>query len=217
MFEQFLKYVAGEARMILDAPLAFIASVLAMTGLVYAAMRWRYGRVISHLEERVKFRDDRLAEYREKLHTGSPDEAKAKIDALENRLAQLQPRRLTDQQRCRLRDVARDAGNPYSIQIAYDVGCPDGQVFSGDFRAAFANAGWRVTRTAVLGGREVPTSGRGLQVADTKKLTSAELVVHNALVQAGIPHNVLLGGRHEDDVRLLVTAAASADYWAASI
>ena len=115
MIEQFLAHLAAETRAIANVPVVFIASLLILAGIVYVAMRWRYGVVISDLQERLELSSERVTEFCKKLNTESPDEAKARLDALEGQLAalsrQVPLRRLTDRQRVLLRDaVVRPVG-----------------------------------------------------------------------------------------------------------
>jgi hypothetical protein len=211
MLDQLTTHVAAQARAIADAPVVYFASLLALAGIMYLAMRWRYGGMISDLEERLKAREDGLAEFAEKLNTGSPDEAKARVDRLEARLSelthQLAPRRLTDRQRVIIRDVTiRPVRVNCSIEIEHDMSCSDCKSYAQDFCAIFSSIpGWRVNVLGFYNSQQMQTSGLGLQVIDPAKLTPTEFMVLNALQQAGIPHDVIGGRSQQNDVGLLVT------------
>jgi hypothetical protein len=79
MIEQFLKYVLGEARLIAATPAIFIAAVLVVGVIIWTLLSWRYGGIIES-------KDSIIALYKERLNGATPDEAKAKIDALERRV-----------------------------------------------------------------------------------------------------------------------------------
>jgi hypothetical protein len=211
MLEQFLTHVAAETRAIASVPIAFVGSLLIIAGIVYVATRWRYGLVISDLRERLKLSDDRLSEFRDKLNTESPDDAKARVDALEAQLAalrlQVPPRRLTDRQRVLLRDaIVRPVRVLCSIEIEHDMSCMDCKPYAQDLCSVFAAIpGWRVNALGFYKLEEIPSSGLGLQVLDPTNLTNTEFIVLNALQQAGIPHDVIRGRSEQTDVGLIVT------------
>jgi hypothetical protein len=138
MLDQLTTYILAQARALADAPVALIGCLLVGGAIVYLSMRWRYGRLISDLEVRLKLSDGRLAEFAEKLNTVSPDEAKARVDGLEARVSaltqQLTPRRLTDRQRVIMRDVIiRPVRVNCSIDIEHDMSCSDCKDYAGFF------------------------------------------------------------------------------------
>jgi hypothetical protein len=211
MLEQFLTLVAAEARAIAAVPVSFVGTLLIMAGIVYLATRWRYGLVISDLQQRLKLREDRLSEFSEKLHSASPDEARARLDAIEAQLAalrlQVPPRRLTDRQRVLLRDaIVRPVRVLCSIEIEHDMSCMDCKPYAQDLCSVFAAIpGWRVHALGFYKLEEIPSSGLGLQVLDPTNLTNTEFIVLNALQQAGIAHDVIRGRSEQTDVGLIVT------------
>jgi hypothetical protein len=80
--DEFLKHVAGEWETIKQAPLIFLAAVLVIGAMIYAALRWQYGARIDHLEARIRLRDDELRQFKNELHVSTPDEAARKIEEL---------------------------------------------------------------------------------------------------------------------------------------
>jgi hypothetical protein len=211
MLDQLTMHIVAQARAIADVPVAFIGSLLVVGAIVYLSMRWRYRRVTSELEIRLKLSEGRLAEFAEKLNTVSPDEAKARVDELEARLSvltqQLSPRRLTDRQRVIMRDViVRPVRVNCSIDIEHDMSCSDCKNYAQDFCAVFAAIpDWRVNALGFYDLEQIPASGLGLHVVDPDNLTTTEFLVLNALQQAGIPHDVVRGRTQQTDVGLLVT------------
>jgi hypothetical protein len=82
MLEEFIKYILGEWEAILHAPLSFIIALVACCAIIWWVMTWGYGREMSLLRQQT-------ADYKNRLSGASPDQAKARIDDLENRLATL--------------------------------------------------------------------------------------------------------------------------------
>ncbi len=85
MFEQFVRYVLSEVRLIAEAPLVFGAAILFLGAIIWAALRWRYSRIIKH-------RNRVIALYKARLNGATPDQAKAKIDSLEGQVVSLKNR-----------------------------------------------------------------------------------------------------------------------------
>src|SRR5258708_1769808 len=83
MLEAFIKYVLGEFRIIWDAPLSFATSVAAVALITWFAMDWRYGGVISNKDSELSLAKAQRDDYRDKLGGATPDQARAKIEALE--------------------------------------------------------------------------------------------------------------------------------------
>jgi hypothetical protein len=83
MFEAFIKYVLGEFRMISEAPLSFATCIAASLLVIWFAMDWRYGGVINNKDSELSLAKAQRDDYRDKLGGATPDQAKAKIEALE--------------------------------------------------------------------------------------------------------------------------------------
>jgi hypothetical protein len=86
--ESFIKHVLGEMRVIADARVVFSTALLVAIGAVWWVMDWRYSGVISHRESEIRL----LNAYKDKLGGASPDQARARIDALEATVKKLEPR-----------------------------------------------------------------------------------------------------------------------------
>jgi hypothetical protein len=188
---EFLRYVAGEAAAIAQAPLIFFAAVVAVCGVAYAIARWAYSTIIAHkdaviasLEARVKLRDDQLAN---KLESTPPDEARAMIAALQDQVAKLQPRRLTEPQRQAFIDGARaPSGSEWRIKIRWYGLVADAEMYARDFILLFADIlGWKVVAaTRQLGGGN--DYGIVLAVGDLSNLTDAERALRSAFERAAL-------------------------------
>jgi hypothetical protein len=84
-----------------------------------------YGGAISAKDGPIEALKSQIEGYKIKLNGASPDEAKARIESLENKLAQLEPRRLPVPQPASFIANARSPiGVTFAVEIVEDVGCP---------------------------------------------------------------------------------------------
>lgn len=99
MFEIVIKYILGESRTIRNAPASVIAIALGVFAIVWIAMDWRYAGVIANRDGVIANREAAINliatqrdDYKDKLGGVSPDQAKSRMDALENVNASLSAR-----------------------------------------------------------------------------------------------------------------------------
>jgi hypothetical protein len=180
-----IKYVVGEMRVIAGAPTIFVIALLVLAAAVWWAMDWKYAGVISNKDSEIALAKSQRDDYKDKLSGATPDQAKARIDALEARLASVEPRRLTPSQRAAL--IARlspPTGGPPGIAIVSESS-GDSPQFAADFASVFRSAGgWNITEASVMGLGNRPPSGIALNAPNT---TAPEVVViANALRAANI-------------------------------
>jgi hypothetical protein len=102
--EQLIKYVLGEMREIRRAPLVFVTALLTLGAAIWWALDWRYTGIVSNRDLEISSLKTQRDEYKEKLGGASPDQAKARIDALEQKVDELSKRTgppypLTDEQK----------------------------------------------------------------------------------------------------------------------
>jgi hypothetical protein len=174
--DNIVKYIFGEWETISKAPVTFIIGLLVLAVVAYQAARY-------HLKERLQLRDDQIADYKNKLSGATPDEAKARIDRLEARVTQMEPRSLTDEQ---LASIARSlAGSSNAIDIALDMSVPEGKTISRQLTRIFQEAGWTIRNPSVLGVLHAVT-GLFVGVKQTNSLTPPERRVVAALQASGI-------------------------------
>jgi hypothetical protein len=76
---------AGWPMIRANLPTFFVILVL-MVGAVWVAFSWAYGGVLASKNGQIELQDRQLADYRDKLKGATPEEAKAKIDALEDKV-----------------------------------------------------------------------------------------------------------------------------------
>jgi hypothetical protein len=65
------------------APIPFAVAVAIAAGLIWLAVGWSYSAVLSSKNAQIELQDRQLADYKQKLDGATPDQARAKIEALE--------------------------------------------------------------------------------------------------------------------------------------
>ena len=190
----FVTYVAKEWNVIWQAPVTFIAATIVAGGIIWAAMEFRYRSVLESLNERIRLRDDQIAQFREKIGTASPDEIKARIDQLEAQVQGLVPPRLRMEQKDTLTNLLRrQTGN---CVICHDVAAAAMRPFAGDIIKCFRDAGWTITTPVVVGPGMQPPHGVGIRVPDANNLTALQDMVLKAFQAIQIDFDLESGQAH---------------------
>jgi hypothetical protein len=74
---------AGWPMIRANLPTFFVILVL-MVGAVWVAFNWSYGGVLASKNGQIELQDRQLADYKQKLDGATPEQARAKIEALEH-------------------------------------------------------------------------------------------------------------------------------------
>jgi len=96
----------------------------------------------SALRERISLRDDQLLDYKEKLSGASPDEARQRIEALELRIAELEPVTIPQHQQLAMINVLRSAIG--QVSIFREMGSASLSKLHNQLSSVFHQAGWTV-------------------------------------------------------------------------
>src|ERR1700722_9040325 len=80
--ETHVEELAKEWALILQAPWIAIGAALAVAGLVWRVVSWSYAGRLANAESELRLKNTQLDDYREKLKGATPEEAKARIEAL---------------------------------------------------------------------------------------------------------------------------------------
>lgn len=174
----------------------FAVIIALVIGVVWWLMEWRYGGVIAQRDGAINNRDSEIAllkgqrdDYKEKLSGATPDQAKARIDALEERLARLEPRRLSASQRAVLVSNVRHAGS-FRLSLVSEMGS-DSQQYAADFAAVFREAGtWVLSEGAVMGIGNRPPSGIAVRFADLNQPPAEAAILISALRAANVQFDI---------------------------
>ncbi len=173
-----------------NLPLFAVILVL-MIGAFWFMFSRGYGIIIASKNSQIELQDRQLADYEQKLDGASPDQAKARIDALEARLASVEPRRLTMPQRAGLiARLAPPAGEFRGISIASEAS-GDSPQLGADFAYVFrAAGGWNITEANVMGLGNRPPSGIAIQIPDPNNPSHAAKIVMNAFRSQNVRFDV---------------------------
>jgi hypothetical protein len=166
MLEEFIKYILGEWRVIANSPVSYAVAVLVAAAIIWWIMTWGYGREMSLLKQQV-------ADYKDKLSGASPDQARARIDALEARLARVEPRRLTEEQRRIL--AANFVHAPKgAVRVSHEASCSDCNQYASDFIGAIQPLpNWKVSAGMFIGPGTRAVTGIGVRAAQANSVADA--------------------------------------------
>ena len=182
---------------ITHAPVPFLAALIVSWIVIGWLARWRFRNRIDNLQSLTNLREAQLQDYKEKLNGASPDQAKARMNALETRLdevlsqvASLAPRTLTDRQR-RAALAVLDPFRRSRINILCDAAAPDVKRLADALIATFNGAAWHVETGIVLEIANSPATGVGLLVPDPARLTPPQQSIAEALRDAELAFDLM--------------------------
>jgi hypothetical protein len=204
----------------------FIIIAVLIFGAIWWLMDWRYGGIITSRDGIIANKDSEITlmrgqrdDYKEKLSGATPEQAKARIDALESRLARLEPRRLTETQRADL--TARlpiPTGATYLVAVSRDMACADCSGLAADISRAFSGAGgWQISNPMMMGINNTPPHGIAVRCADINNPSPEARIVIEAMRAARIQFDLQPGayvrpfsgvGPPEPAVEVLLTTRA---------
>lgn len=137
-----LAFLQSQWSMIAEAPLPFIVGWLIFGGVAWAMARHQFSERLATAEERIRFKDDQIAAYKDKLQGATPDEAAGRIAALEARLQKLGPRSITADQSRAMRSAL--LGTTGHLALRVDVSVADATILAASLKSPFEEAGWIV-------------------------------------------------------------------------
>ena len=139
MLEQFVQYVRSEIRLISEAPLVFVAAVVFLGAIIWAALRWRYSSMIEH-------RNRIIALYKARLEGATPDQAKAKMDSLEGQVVSLKNREWPKLTPAAVTDFESILASQGSHAVSVLPQDKDSIFLARDLVDAFKRIGWNAKR-----------------------------------------------------------------------
>lgn len=197
-----IQTLRNEGAVISQAPWSFVICIIAASALIFLVIRALKAQQINDLESRLTLRNDEIEDYRRKLDGASPDEARARIDAIEKalreeiqnidkRYSKLAPRNISAEQR---KIIIHSLGNDgRSINIMSDAAVADGQQYAQNLSEIFHISGWSVSNGFVLGLSRPPKSGLEISVSNTQAPNKVEQRIIDAFNAADIPFDLSEG------------------------
>ncbi|SCB37649.1 hypothetical protein GA0061098_1007157 [Bradyrhizobium shewense] len=149
---QWLQSLISGWPMIKANPVVFILILIAVVSALWIIFSWSYGSVLESKKSQIELLERQISDYKEKLHGASPDQAKAKIDALEQTLkvtvgAKWDP--LSGSQisflTSRLKDIQKSR-----VSVMYENAL--GKELAQNIFEAFKQAGWEEAQLGPGGG-----------------------------------------------------------------
>jgi hypothetical protein len=187
---------AGWLMIRANLPLFFVILVL-MFAAAWWLINWRYGAIIENKDSEITLLKGQRDDYKDKLHGATPDQAKARIDDLEQKLnllaKQVAQRSLTPEQRDIMVRVARIPKGTAEVSVFHEGGCIDCPGYSADLEQVLRDAGWNVGTGVVEGPGRRPALGPGLLVRDSKNLDSIETKLKDSFEAAKIQFDIMEG------------------------
>ena len=147
---------------IAQAPWAFVIVTAVITATLWIVINFFKAVQFEALEARLKLRDDEIGDYKRKLAGASPDEAKARMEALEKAINALQPkqRSLSDTQKHLIcKDLARLEYKEGLLAIIYVQMSLESASYARDFQEALAVVGWNVVPDVLIFGPRITKKG----------------------------------------------------------
>lgn len=140
---QWMQDLSAGWPMIIANPSTFAAILVLVVMIVWTIVNWSYRRVIASKNGQIELQDRQLADYREKLKGATPEEAKAKIDALEEKVRNTVGDRwkpLTGDETAKLLASIESLPPPPRIQVMYVNYL--GRDLAKNFADTLEKAGW---------------------------------------------------------------------------
>lgn len=175
---------SGWAAMLAAWP-QFVTAIIAVGVIIWAIQEMMHGTVRRQLEERLKLRDDQIANYKDQLSGATPEEARARIDQLE---ARVRGRRLTLEQKEKIAAAAAAQKGQCDFQAV--LGCIDGVRFAYDLSNAFDAAGWATTYGSTIDDFPIK-GGLAVLVENPNNLSPQEQSVISAMRAAALDFEIV--------------------------
>ena len=208
---QLIEHLRKERSQVRKAPVAFATAMALVGGLALGAAALLYSYRLDSLNERLRLKDDQLADYKTKLAGATPEEAKARLQALEDQVQRLSPRHLTAEQQAQIARIVTPLKG--RAMISADAAVSDARMYANSFASAFTSGGWIVSTPLVMGVGLPPKTGLAVRVRDAASLTALQRLVEAALDEAHVPYDLQPGieravfrDQPEPDVELVITS-----------
>jgi hypothetical protein len=186
--------IQKEWAVIRGAPWSLATISLIILGVVWFFVAQINSATISGKDATIETQKAQIDSYKEKLNGASPDEAKARIDGLEARLARIEPRQLSDVQLARMSEVIKTAFGHYDIFIDKDMVCADCGEYASQIANLLPRDQWSIRMRMVGGPSQASPKGLAVVTPDPLHPSAEAAVLIRALTAAGIPFDVNAGG-----------------------
>jgi hypothetical protein len=147
----FFEKLQKEWAVIRGAPWSFFTAVAIIAGAIWFFLSEINQGMLQAKDATIETLKTQNDSYKEKLSGATPEEAKARIDALEARVSRVEPRQLSHEQKKTITEnVMLPAGASYALSIESDMRCLDCNQYAEEFSDIFSEA--RETRHKIAKG-----------------------------------------------------------------
>jgi hypothetical protein len=185
-----------QRAVVAQAPIPFATVVLAAAVIIWVAVSWSYSSILASKNSQIELQDRQLADYRDKLKVGSPDEAARKIAALERQL----PRHLTTAQTNTIRGTIKQSpDNPWVLIIYYHRACHDCADYGRQLKEAMQiEPSWSIGLSDFMGGETEGKNGLFIGTDDLNNPTQAARMLATTLTAANLPFSLIRSIFHRE-------------------
>jgi hypothetical protein len=189
-----IEKIQKEWAVIHGAPWSFFAASVVIAGAIWFFLNQINSGTISGKDATIETLKTQNESYKEKLNGASPEEAKTRIDALEAKVAKLEPRRLYPE---KLETVSKLIKTlppmPYNLSIEADMACADCNQYAADLQSAFPQPPWSVIMPMIAGPSVRSPKGLAILTPDPKNPLPEAAAIASALTAADIPFDLMAG------------------------
>lgn len=189
-----------EWAVISGAPLTFIAAVAAATTFLGGVIYKIDSETLSAKDATIETLKTEIESYKEKLSGASPEEAKARFDALEAKVAKLEPRSLSAEKMATFSKLIKSLPPaPYEVFIVSTMSCHDCDQYAADLLSTFPQPPWSVHMGLVSGPGKSSPKGLTVYTPDPKNPLPEAAAIVSALTAANVPFDLMAGSREVSD------------------
>lgn len=152
--------IGQQLGVVASAPVPFVVALVVAFGLIWRIVQREFATKLSNAQSTIELLNVQLADYKQKLSGASPDEAKARIEALEAEVAKVRPRMLTEDQKKAIASALE--GTKGLLAIHADARSWDALRYSDDFARTFEAVGWKASQHVIGPQSSIDGRDRGL-------------------------------------------------------
>lgn len=182
----------------------FVLAVAIVAFVAWKIAQREYATRLTNAASDYQSLERQLNEYKNKLSGATPDEAKARLNALELEIARLKPKKLTPEQIRTFTGVLQ--AHRGAVMLISDGHEPHGRRLRHQFAPAFTEAEWEVTVGSSNDPSRTVPEGLIVMLRPEGARTISEKLVVEALDAAGVAYAVETGGSGGEEVWLTFTA-----------
>lgn len=195
-FESAVASVSQQFSTFLAAPIPFLLVVGIVAIGIWRFLAHHYSGKLDATDALLTLRQAQLDDYKEKLSGASPEEARARVDALEQRIEDgfnaMAPRTLSDDQ-CERMVAVLEGQHGHHVTITQELGDAGRVNLVMSIEKAFSAARWTTATRMMMRISNALSSGIGVIVSDQNNLTEPQRAIINAFKIAEIEFDIQTG------------------------